>query len=195
MNEAKEYIIKEMLLAIGENPNREGLVDTPKRVVNMWKEIFRGYDKEQLPKVTTFFNGSDSIVYDQMIHDDGPFYSHCEHHMLPFIGHFYFAYIPRENGKLLGLSKVARVVDYFSAKLQIQERLGHDIVKYLWKCLTWENKEPLAMGLVLEAEHLCKTMRGARKPGKMRTAILKGTFKEDPAARAEFFGWVNNNRR
>lgn len=208
IKEEKEKIIEQMLMAIGEDTKREGLIDTPKRVVKMWNEIFRGYDKEQLPKVTTFKNGSDGIIYDQMIHDDGPFYSMCEHHMMPFIGSYFFAVIPHKEGKLLGLSKVARVVDYFSAKLQIQERLGHDIVKHLWKelCIEVPNdvgdavgvievREPLAMGLVLEAEHLCKTMRGAKKKGKMRTTILKGTFKTDPSARAEFFGWVNNNRR
>lgn len=197
MNDEQEMIVYDMLREIGENPDREGLIDTPKRVVKMWKEIFRGYDKQQLPIVTTFNNGSDGIVYDQMIHDEGEFYSMCEHHMIPFIGKYFFAYIPAKNGKLLGLSKVARVVDYFSARLQIQERLGHDIVNYLWKSIcnncSSEDK-PLSMALVLEAEHLCKTMRGAKKKGKMRTTILKGTFKDDPSARAEFFGWVNNKR-
>ena len=188
----KENIVKEMIKEIGEDPNRPGLIGTPDRVVRAWKEMFRGYDKNKLPKVTTFENGSDGIVYDQMINDDGPFYSHCEHHIIPFFGHYYFAYIPDKNGKILGLSKVARVVDYFSAKLQIQERLGHEIVNYLWKELSEEDSEPVAMGLVLEGEHLCKTMRGAKKKGKMRTTIIKGTFRNDVAARHEFLSWVNN---
>ena len=85
--------IKKILEHIGENPNREGLQDTPKRVVNMWKEMFRGYDKNQTPKITVFDNGKDGIVYDQMIVDNGDFYSNCEHHMLPFFGKYYFAYI------------------------------------------------------------------------------------------------------
>lgn len=193
-----ELIIRDMLEYIGEDPTREGLIDTPKRVVNMWKEIFRGYDKSKLPKVTVFNNGSDGIFYDQAISDDGNFYSHCEHHIVAFSGRYFFSYIPNIKGKILGLSKVARVVDYFSAKLQVQERLTHEIVNYLWELLCDKNVceySPVAMGLVMEAEHLCKTMRGVKKKGKMRTTVLKGTFKTDNAARAEFLDWVNKNGR
>lgn len=191
-----EEIIKRMLKAIGENPDREGLKDTPKRVVKMWKEIFRGYDKTQCPKVTTFNNGNDGIEYDSMISDEGTFYSQCEHHMVPFFGKYYFAYLPHREGKLLGLSKVARVVDYFSAKLQIQERLTHEIVNYLWNELyrDTEISRPLGMALVMEGEHLCKTMRGVKKKGKMRTTKLIGAFKDDQKTRDEFIGWVNSRR-
>lgn len=195
--ENKELTVRNMLLAIGENPNREGLKDTPKRVVKMWKEIFRGYDKKQCPKITTFNNGSDGIIYDQMICDTGKFYSHCEHHAVPFIGNYYWAVLPHPKGKLLGLSKVARVVDYFSAKLQIQERLTHEIVDYLWQALCNKNlckNPPLGMALVMEAEHLCKSMRGVKKKGNMRTAKLIGAFKDDSATRAEFMDWVNCKR-
>jgi len=193
----KEQIVKDMLLAIGEDPEREGLIDTPKRVVKMWTEIFRGYDKKNVPKVTVFNNGADGIVYDSMINDEGDYYSHCEHHGVTFFGKYYFAYIPHPEGKLLGLSKVARVVDYCAAKLQVQERLGHEIVDYLWKKLC--NKRvckfpPLGMALVLEGEHLCKTMRGVKKKGKMRTTKLIGAFKDDAKTRAEFMGWVNSRR-
>lgn len=194
--EYKENIVREMLLAIGENPNREGLVGTPDRVVRMWKEIFRGYDETQKPKVTVFNNGADGIIYDEMITDTGSFYSHCEHHMVPFSGKYYFAYLPHPDGKLLGLSKVARIVDYFSAKLQIQERLTHEIVDYLWNILCNENRcdnPALGMALVMEAEHLCKSMRGVKKKGKMRTTKLIGSFKEDVSTRNEFIGWVNSN--
>jgi len=192
-----EELVKNMLKAIGENPEREGLVDTPKRVVKMWKEIFRGYDKNQAPKVTVFNNGADGIIYDAMINDEGSFYSHCEHHAVPFFGKYYWAMIPHPKGQLIGLSKVARVVDYLSAKLQIQERLTHEIVEYLWEKLCNDNTclyKPLGMALVLEGEHLCKTMRGAKKKGKMRTTKLIGAFKDDEKARAEFMGWVNNRR-
>jgi len=182
------------LRAIGEDPNREGLKGTPERVVRMWKEIFRGYDKEQLPKVTVFNNGSDGVVYDQMINDDGTFYSQCEHHVIPFSGKYYFAYIPNTKGKILGLSKVARVVDYFSAKLQIQERLTHQIVKHIWNEISVGEYGPIGMGLVMEGEHLCKTMRGVKKKGKMRTTVLYGAFKNEPETRQEFLDWVNSNR-
>lgn len=188
----KETLIKNVLKEIGENPDREGLRETPQRIVKMWNEIYKGYDKDKLPVVTTFNNGSDGIIYDQMINDLGDFYSQCEHHKLPFIGKYYFAYIPNPKGKILGLSKVARVVDYFSSKLQIQERLTHEIVEYLWTILcNICEYPPIGMGLVLEAEHLCKTMRGAKKKGEMRTTYLKGTIKTDILARSEFLDWVN----
>jgi len=190
-----EKLIKDMLTAIGEDPTREGLVDTPKRVVKMWKEIFRGYDKSKQPKIATFTNGSDGLTYDEMIHDSGDFYSHCEHHMVPFSGKYWFGYIPNPKGKILGLSKVARVVDYYSAKLQIQERLVKEVVDCLWNSLA-DNTEfpPLAMGLTMEAEHLCKSMRGAKKKGNMRTSVLLGGMKDKLINRQEFFDYVNANR-
>lgn len=186
-------IVKMMLEAIGENPDREGLKDTPKRVVNMWKELFYGYDKTKIPNVTVFNNGSDGIIYNEMITDTGEFYSHCEHHMIPFFGRYYFGYIPNKRGKLLGLSKVARVVDYFSAKLQIQERLVYEIIEHLYDGLYIDKHKPIGMALVIEAEHLCKSMRGVKKKGKMRTTHLIGAFKDDVATREEFMGWVNSN--
>lgn len=193
----KEDVVRAMLTIIGEDPKREGLKDTPARVVKMWNELFRGYRKDLLPKVTTFNNGSDGILYDQMIMDQGDFHATCEHHMVPFSGNFFFAYIPNKEGKILGLSKVARVVDYFSAKLQVQERLTHEIVEYLWEILCDKNVceyPPLGMALMMEAEHLCKSMRGVKKKGKMRTTKLKGIIKEDIKARTEFLGWVNNQK-
>jgi len=191
-----ENEVANIIRHIGDNPERPGLKDTPKRVVKMWKEIFRGYDENQKPNVTVFNNGDDGIVYDQMICDTGDFYSHCEHHMVPFFGRYWFAYIPHPKGRILGLSKVARVVDYHAAKLQIQERLVNDIIQDLWATLRISkasNYKPLAMGLVIEAEHLCKTMRGVKKKGKMRTVQLIGTFQSEPAARAEFMDWVNKH--
>jgi len=191
--ETKEEMIKVMIGEIGDDPQRDGVIDTPKRVVKMWKEIFRGYNKKNEPKVTVFSNGQDGITVDQMICDTGNFYSHCEHHMVPFFGKYWFCYIPHPEGQVLGLSKVARVVDYYSAKLQVQERLVQEVVEHLWKKLNIKGKEPIAMGLIMEAEHLCKSMRGVKKPGKMRTVKLLGTLKTDTAARAEFMDWVNKS--
>jgi GTP cyclohydrolase IA len=189
--EEKEELVRQMLEAIGENPKRQGLKDTPARVVRMWDEVYKGYTCPP-PKVTTFKNGTDGIVYDEMIMDEGAFNSSCEHHMVHIVnGKYWFAYIPNKQGQILGLSKVARVVDYFSAKLQIQERLTYEIVNYLWKSLNNSTYKPKAMGLVMEAEHLCKTVRGVKKKGCMRTTVLKGVFKTDAAARAEFLGYVN----
>ena len=181
-----EHLIREMLHAIGEDPDREGLIETPARVVKMWKEIYRGYDPEQRPKASIFSNGKDGIEYDQMIMDEGFFNSHCEHHMVPFFGKYYFAYIPSSKGGIIGLSKVARLIDYHSAKLQIQERLVQDIVNDLWKILSTDFEAPLGMALVMEGEHLCKTMRGVKKQGLMRTVCMKGVFLTNPSAKEEF---------
>jgi len=185
-----EELVKQQLIALGEDPQRPGLVGTPERVARMWKEIFRGYDPAERPKVAVFKNGSDGLAYDQMVVDTGDFYSHCEHHMVPFFGQYWFGYIPHPKGNIIGLSKVARLVDYHAAKLQIQERLVNDIVEDIWHSLCQGAAPPLGMGLVMQAEHLCKTMRGARKKGKMTTTKLKGVFFENSAARQEFLSRV-----
>jgi len=185
-----EEHIQRILAYIGEDINREGLLETPKRVVRMYGELFRGYKEENKPKVTTFRNGKDNITYNQMILDEGNFHSHCEHHIVPFFGKYYFAYIPNPKGKILGLSKVARIVDFYAAKLQIQERLVQDIVGALWKALE-DRHPPLGMALVMKGEHLCKTMRGAKKKGKMVTADLRGKFKEDSKTRDEFYKLIS----
>ena len=182
----QEDLIKQILFEIGEEPNREGLIDTPKRVVKMWQEIFRGYDKSQKPNTAVFKNGSDGLIYDQMIMDEGDFYSHCEHHMVPFFGKYWFAYIPDKKSNIIGLSKVARLVDFHAAKLQIQERLVHDIIEDLWGVLCKEADPPIGMGLVMEGEHLCKSMRGVKKKGKMTTTKLKGAFLDNPIVKEEF---------
>jgi len=186
MKKEAENLVKQLLQIIGENPDREGLVGTPERVVKMWSEIFRGYDENQRPKMAIFPNGKDGIVYDQMIIDEGSFYSHCEHHMVPFFGKYYFAYIPSKDGLIIGLSKVARLVGFHAAKLQIQERLVHDIVEDLWQALSVDAIEPLGMGLVMVGEHLCKTMRGVKMKGQMTTIKLKGVMLDKPEAKSEF---------
>jgi GTP cyclohydrolase I len=169
-----EDIVTRMLQIIGENPNRPGLKDTPARVAKMWKEIFRGYNKAQAPKITVFANdGSDGFKYDTMLKDEGYFFSHCEHHAVPFFGQYYFAYIPDKF--LVGASKIGRAVDYFSAKLQIAERLVIDIVSFL------DSKvQSKGMILTMTARHLCKEMRGVKKfNSPFEATAVTGYFAEN----------------
>lgn len=182
-----EEAIRNQLIFIGENPDREGLIDTPARVVRMWSELFYGYDKTKHPKVSVFKNGTDGLVYDQMILDEGSYYSMCEHHMVPFFGQYWFGYIPDPKGGIIGLSKVARIVDYHSAKLQIQERLVNDIIEDIYAELCKDGMaRPIGMGMVMTGEHLCKTMRGVKKKGRMTTIKLKHAFLDNPAVKSEF---------
>lgn len=189
--EQAEDAIRLLMRYIGEDPSRPGLVGTPDRIVRMWDEIYRGYDLDRVPKITTFDNGMDGIVYDNMVVDTGDFYSMCEHHQMPFFGKYWFAYIPNPKGKILGISKIGRVVDYCAARMQIQERLVSDVVAMLSDALGSDNP-PLGIALVMEGEHLCKTMRGAKKKGTMISSYLTGVFKTEPALRAEFLNFVNN---
>lgn len=181
-----ECAIRTIIRAIGEDPDREGLEGTPERIVRMFKEIYRGYDEEQKPKITTFVNDAHSS---DMICDSGEFYSMCEHHMMPFFGEYHFAYIPSPAGRILGISKVARVVGYCAARLQLQERLGHDIVNMLSEAL---NGEALGFAIVLRGKHMCKSMRGVKNNGPMCTAYFTGKFKEDAQLRNEFLLLMNN---
>ncbi len=190
--EQAEQHIRELLEYIGENPDREGLKGTPERIVRMWKEIYRGYDLTQKPKITVFKNGNDGLVYDNMVIDSGSFNSKCEHHARTFWGKYWFAYIPNPKGKILGISKIGRVVDYCSAKLQIQERLVHDIVQMIKEALNDENP-PLGIALVMKAHHGCKEFRGVKKKGVMTSSFLDGAFRNDSQIRAEFMQLVNNS--
>lgn len=176
----KESLIRTELIAIGENPDREGLLETPRRVVKSWDEIYKGYDLNQKPDITVFENGNDGLKISEMIHDKGYFFSQCEHHKLPFFGRYHFAYIP--NKKVLGLSKVARIVDYFSSKLQVQERLTKEILDEIEKQV-----EPLGIALMLEGRHLCKEMRGVKQVNSaMVTSDLRGVFFSKSEVRNEF---------
>ena len=186
--------IRRVFQFIGEDPNRPGLKDTPDRIVRMCREIFRGYDPSQKPKITTFDNGQDGLTCDEIVFDTGDFYSLCEHHMRTFFGQYYFAYIPNPKGKILGISKIGRVVDYCSARLQIQERLGHDIIAMLEEALGEENP-PVAMAIVMKGRHMCKESRGARKKGVMTSAVLTGQFKTDAALRNEFYHLIETAER
>lgn len=177
--------IRALLIAIGENPDRDGLKGTPDRIVRMWKEIFRGYDSEQKPKITTFPN-EDGIS--DLVFDTGDYYSMCEHHILPFFGKYYFAYIPNPKGRILGISKVARVVGYCAARLQLQERLARDIVKMLSDAL---GGDALGFAIVMRGKHLCKTMRGVRNDGNMSVAHFTGLFDKNPALKTEFYKLID----
>jgi len=174
-------ICKSLLKDIGDNPNRPGLLDTPKRMEKMFKEFFVGYDSAKYPILTKFPNGEDGIFYDEMIRDTGYFYSFCEHHFLPFFGEYYFGYIPDQW--IVGASKIARTVDYFAGKLQVQERLGHEIVKYITDVI-----KPKGCILVLNARHLCKEMRGIKKHNSpFETINVTGLFlKNDGGCKDEF---------
>ena len=187
---AKEHI-RELLEYIGDNPDREGLQDTPDRMLRMFEEMFKGYDPAQKPHITTFNNGSDGIVYDNMVVDCGSFYSVCEHHCRTFFGQYWFAYIPNRKGRILGLSKIGRVVDYCSSRLQVQERLTHDIVEMLAEALGDENP-PRGMALMMKGRHMCKESRGVGKHGVMTATYLTGLCKADPRAREEFLSYTRD---
>ena len=163
--------VREILIAIGEDPYREGLIETPDRVARMYEEIFKGIhtNPNDLAKI---FDEQDAT--EPVIVKDIPIYSMCEHHILPFIGVAHVAYIPR-NGKILGLSKIARMVECVSNKLQLQERMTQEIAK----CIQ-ETIDPLGIMVIIEAEHMCMIMRGIKKVGsKTVTISKKGILKED----------------
>ncbi len=181
--------IRELLEYIGEDPDRVGLQGTPDRMLRMFKEIFRGYDPAEAPLITTFPNGQDGIIYDDMVVDSGTFYSVCEHHCRSFFGEYWFAYLPNPKGRILGLSKIGRVVDYCSSRLQVQERLVHDVVGMLTEALGDENP-PRGMALMMKGRHLCKEGRGARKSGVMTTTCLTGAFRTSARVRSEFLSYI-----
>ncbi len=178
-----------LLTSIGEDPDREGLRDTPDRIMRMWQEIFRGYDPERKPHITTFTNDTGR---EQMVFDTGEYYSMCEHHMMPFFGNYYFAYLPSADGLLLGISKVARVVGYCAARLQMQERLARDIVEMLSEALQGTAR---GFAIVLRGRHLCKSMRGVRSQGDMGVSYFTGDFNTDAALRQEFLAMLNMEKR
>jgi GTP cyclohydrolase I len=181
MTEKNEELIYELLLAIGDNPNREGLLNTPKRVVNSWKELYSGYNllAEDVLK-TTFIDGTcDEMV----ILDNINFYSTCEHHCLPFFGKVHIGYIP--DKKIVGISKLSRLVEVFSRRLQIQERMTTQIADAIQTCL-----EPKGSIVCVTAQHFCMTSRGVKQEkAKMKTSAIKGAF-TDEKLRAEFFNLI-----
>lgn len=182
--EEARQAISDLLRYVGEDPNREGLKETPDRIVRMWKELFRGYTESAAPKITTFSNDMQTT---DMVFDCGEYYSLCEHHCLPFFGRYYFAYIPEKNGRILGISKIARVVNYCSARLQLQERLAKDIIKMLGEALGGA----AGFALVMRGRHLCKEMRGVKNSGAMMVAHLTGVFRENADLRQEFYKLID----
>ena len=177
-----EKAVTEILLAVGEDVNREGLKKTPERVAAMYEELLAGMrsdPKEHLKSV--FCEKYDEIV----LLRDIPFFSICEHHMMPFIGSAHIAYLP--SGKILGVSKLARIVDSFAKRLQLQERLTDQIAEFIMK-----NLQPKGVAVVLEASHSCMTIRGIRKPGSvMVTSSLRGIFRKDPRSRNEILSLIH----
>lgn len=182
-----ERAVREILLAIGEDPEREGLVDTPRRIANMYEEIFSGLSESPDKHLDIYFQKE---MYEELVLvKDIPFYSTCEHHLVPFVGKAHVAYIPK-NGKLTGLSKLARVVETVSRRPQLQERLTATVADTIFNKL-----EPYGVIVVVEAEHMCMTMRGVKKPGAMTvTSAIRGIFETDSKARAEVMSMINSRR-
>ncbi len=171
-----ENAVKEILLAIGEDPEREGLLETPARVARMYEEVFSGLEKDPKEHLKTFETGHDEMV----VVRDIPLYSMCEHHLLPFVGKAHIAYIP-SDGTVIGLSKLARIVDSFARRPQLQERLTAGVADFLY-----EELSALGVAVVIEAEHLCMTMRGAKASGAITcTSALRGVMRSDSRTRAE----------
>ena len=171
-----EKAVKMILEAIGEDPNREDLLHTPKRVAEMYEEIFSGIKVDPEKQLEVFF---DKEHHEIVLLRDIPLYSICEHHLTPFMGKAHVAYIPK--GRVTGLSKLVRVVDIFAKRPQVQEKLTTEIADILMKKL-----KPLGVLVVIEAEHLCMSMRGIKKPGILTiTSAVRGIFKENQKTRAE----------
>ena len=170
-----------IIKAIGEDPMREGLIETPRRIATMYADIFSGLDKDPRDELIV---GFDEGHHEMVIIKDIPFYSMCEHHFLPFFGLVHVGYIPK--GRIAGASKVARAVDILAKRAQLQERLTTQIAEAMVEAL-----KPNGVGVVIEAEHMCMTMRGVKKPrSKIVTSAMRGLFRENPATRAEFMSLV-----
>ncbi len=177
-----ESLIRDLLVSIGEDPEREGLVKTPERVARAWQEMAAGYhtDPGELVRGALF----EAEGREMVLVGDIDFYSMCEHHMLPFFGKAYVAYIP--NGKIVGLSKIARVVEAYARRLQIQERMTAQIAN----CLM-QNLQPLGVAVVLRASHLCMMMRGVQKQNSIATTSeMLGAFKDRRETRQEFLSLI-----
>jgi len=172
-----EKAVREILIAVGEDPDREGLQDTPQRVARSYAEVFAGLHQDPADILGTTFD----INHEEMVLvKDIPFYSTCEHHLVPFHGTAHIGYIPSHEGKVTGLSKLARLVEIYARRPQVQERLTTQIVEAMVKYL-----EPKGAIVVVECEHMCMSMRGVRKPGaKTVTSAVRGQLRE-PATRAE----------
>lgn len=183
-----ERAVREILIGIGEDPERDGLVDTPRRVAKMYSEIFSGLQRDPGHHlIVTFEAGHDEMV---MVKDI-PVYSVCEHHLIPWIGKAHVAYIPNEDGRITGLSKLARLVEEYSHRPQVQERLTTQVADAIE-----ERLQPRGVLVVVEAEHLCMSMRGVRKPGTTTvTSAVRGLFRDSYATRAEAMSFIHGGRQ
>ncbi len=181
--DAFEAAVKTMMASVGENPEREGLLKTPERVYKAYKFIFGGYDKDpqKVLESALFTSSNDEMV----LIKDIELYSTCEHHLLPIIGRAHVAYIP--DGKVVGLSKIPRVVDIFSRRMQIQEQLTEQIAEAIMQTV-----KPKGVAVVIQARHMCMEMRGVEKINSTTTSsALRGLFKKDQKTRSEFFNLIN----
>ena len=177
--------VVEILEAVGEEPEREGLKRTPERVANMYEELLAGMRADPGEHIDSVFHEKYNEI---VLLRDIPFFSICEHHLMPFIGKAHVAYLP--SGLVLGVSKLARIVDSFAKRLQVQERLTEQIAEFLMK-----NLQPQGVAVVLEASHSCMTIRGVKKPGSvMVTSALRGIFIRDPRTRSEVLSLMHNGK-
>lgn len=177
-----EQAVKLILEAIGEDPTREGLVDTPKRVAKMYAEVFSGLNEDPAEHFKTIFGEDHEEL---VLVKDIPFYSMCEHHLVPFYGKAHIAYIPK-GGKVTGLSKLARAVEAVAKRPQLQERITSTIAESIMNSL-----EPHGVMVIVEAEHMCMTMRGVKKPGSQTvTSAVRGIFRKDEASRSEVLSLI-----
>lgn len=185
-HEKIEAAVRDILSAIGEDPERDGLLDTPARVARMYAEISGGLREDPKEHLLKVFD----VEHDEMIMvRDIPVYSMCEHHLLPFYGTAHVAYIPKPGGKITGLSKIARMVDGYARRPQVQERLTRQIADAVRDTL-----DPAGVLAVVEAEHMCMSMRGVRKPGSSTvTSAVHGIFRDNPATRAEAMRFVSGH--
>jgi GTP cyclohydrolase I len=181
-----ERAVREILAAVGEDPNRDGLLETPARVARMYAELFSGLTAEPAKHLHKVFLEE----YDEMVLvRDIPFNSMCEHHLLPFIGKAHLGYLPR--GRVVGLSKLGRIVEEISRRPQVQERMTHQIADLMDREL-----QPKGVIVVLEAEHSCMTIRGVKKPGAITiTSAVRGLFKTNQSSRAEAMALISDHRR
>ncbi|MGA7730899.1 MAG: GTP cyclohydrolase I FolE [Chloroflexia bacterium] len=172
-----------ILEAIGEDPDREGLRDTPRRVADLYAEVFEGMQSDPREHLAVGFEGQHK---EMVILKDIPFHSYCEHHLLPFTGKAHVGYIP--NGRIVGLSKLARVVEGYARRPQLQERLTSQIADAIIEAIS-----PRGVGVVIEAQHLCMIIRGVKKPGStMVTSAMRGLFRTNPPTRAEFLQFIRS---
>ena len=185
--EEAEAAVRVLLRWAGDDPSREGLLDTPKRVVKAYEELFKGYTQDAEAQLATIFEEVEG--YDDMVLvKDIPFTSHCEHHMVPFVGKAHVAYFPAEG--VVGLSKLARVVEVFARRLQTQETMTAQITDTIDNAL-----KPRGIAVLIEAEHMCMSMRGVQKQGASTiTTRFTGAFRNDPAEQARFFSMVRGFR-